>query len=131
MDNSDIFEPFNNDHLREFLSDIKKNIPLMDEISKRSYLHVNNFYKINICKLDDGSTLRIHMWKLVDDKTQNPHSHGWDFESKILYGEVENSIFEKSDDGEEFTQYVQTLNRHTGSSLISPFGATKISKFSS
>jgi hypothetical protein len=118
--NNDAFDIFNNQHLYNKLVEIEQDNNLLVEISKRSYLHVNNFYKINIGKLDDGTTIRIHLWKVADiNENQNPHSHGWNFESKILYGEIKNMDFEETDDENGiFFKFVQNLTQHKGISIV-------------
>jgi hypothetical protein len=117
---SDHFDIFNNQHLYNKLVEIEQDNNLLVEISKRSYLHVNNFYKINIGKLEDGTTIRIHLWKTADiNKNQNPHSHGWNFESKILYGEIKNTDFEEVvDNNGNYLKFMQNLTQHKGISIV-------------
>lgn len=65
-----------------------------EEILKRSYYHSNHFYKI-VLKIDDPVRVkyRLHYWNGDAKYTQNPHNHGWKFDSFIIQGALKDTHF--------------------------------------
>lgn len=117
LDNDDVFD---NDILLNILQKIKNDVYFKERICSRSYLHINNFYKINLGTLNDETIIRLHYWLKVDDPKQNPHSHGWDFTSKIIRGGIKEYVTSSNPEG-EFTLYKQNLTKHTKSSYINNY----------
>ena len=108
------FDAFNNVELLEFFFFLKSNTKAKEEVIGRSYLHPLNFYKLNLCRLGD-TTIRIHYWLKNNTAPQNPHRHGWDFESKVLRGEICNLDYAEpvpSENG-EYSHYKQIIENIT------------------
>lgn len=120
---------------KEFITLILNDKEKLDKISKRSYYHVNHFYKI-VLHEDNDYIYRLHIWKCLDFE-QNPHSHGWDFESKIIKGKFIHSKFNETkqeefcslnkkilsyDNGIIYDKYNILLNISNGSSNIELIG---------
>ena len=115
----DTFDAFDNEQLVNQLLRIQTDNELMSAISKRSYLHVNQFYKINLGVLLDGTTIRIHVWLLSPYLRQNPHSHAWNFESKIVWGSIDNCVYNATPDpGGIYVKNTQNLSQHRGMSIF-------------
>lgn len=85
--------------IKEMIDNILSSEEKIQEVCKRSYYHVNNFYKI-VLHIDDQKIYRLHYWKKVEFE-QNPHSHGWNFESIIISGKFRNTTFEETNEDED------------------------------
>jgi len=76
----------------EFLLNFLKTITEEQKeiIAKRSYYHTNHFFKV-VLSVDypkPGWKIRVHYWLKQPSFEQNPHSHGWDFTSRIIQGSL-------------------------------------------
>lgn len=69
--------------------DVAKRVGTLDptEVAHRSYKHPNGFYKLNLYKTN-GRTVRLHFWEKNIHMKQNPHDHGWNFESHVIRGQL-------------------------------------------
>lgn len=122
LDNIDVF---NNNELLVLLNDIKNNLAWKETICSKSYLHVNNFYKINIGTDSNNVVIRLHYWRKIDEQVQNPHCHGWDFKSKIVRGGLHDTHYlPKPDKDGSHVVYYQNLSKHASATLIEDVGET-------
>jgi hypothetical protein len=67
---------------------------LGNQFSPLAYLHPNGFLKIRVLTAESGQwSLRLHIWEpgLTDSDI---HTHRWDFASRIITGEVQESLYE-------------------------------------
>lgn len=91
-------------------------------VAERSYLHVNQFVKIPLCR-DAESVLRLHIWRDPEEQQQqqqNPHSHGWAFRSRVVRGSLTHTLFDVVVDRSEQQYTAYELD------LAHPDGTTKM-----
>ncbi len=97
------------------------------------------FVKVNILKIALGAAhkeyhLRLHLFdqSLQSGDIEGIHSHRWDFESAILYGELKSDIWELCDstaeDAELRTDIEKTTNDQTGDRSVNALGDVWIRK---
>ena len=83
-----------------YIKNLLQNLTLEDkkQIMERSFYHSNHFYKI-VLKIDErGNKLRLHYWKKKENFIQNPHNHGWSFESLLLRGSLMDVHYVETED---------------------------------
>lgn len=80
---------------------------LLEQVSRRSYLHGNGFYKI-VLEDNDLFRLRLHIWQPGARAEENIHDHRWHFASTVLAGTLETEIWEDGlpGHGEDFDEYL-------------------------
>ncbi len=121
----DFLMRIDNTGLISILTDLLYNPALLEQVSKRSYVHVMNFTKIVLVDgpKDRNFKLRLHIWwpgsnpnskkMIVEDK----HAHKWNFASRMMTGFFEDQLFteEKVDlHGEHvFTKLTDYLARQS------------------
>lgn len=115
-------------HVRALL--IVNTISALGPIAARSYVHANNqFVKIPLMA-DANTVLRMHIW--LDPKRggprcapQNPHSHGWAFQSRIIRGSFTHRRFALTAIGDSRDNAAATKYRRYEIDLVCPNQCTK------
>lgn len=89
-----------------FLSDEKK----LDEVSKRSYIHLNGFKRLVLFESEDKDIqIRLHVWD--EDFKQNKqddsdiHDHRWSFISYPIQGQFQERKFIEQSGGKFYEKY--------------------------
>lgn len=124
---SNLFENF---QLINYVKNLLNNDSKLETIAKQSYIHFNGFVKIPICKRCDKIT-RLHIWNISNEE-QNPHSHGWNFKSKIMKGKFINTLFaETLNIDSSCNKNVIYLNKNTHSTNIEYSQSVGLSEISS
>jgi hypothetical protein len=119
MDVLDQCDIFDNSELLTILQTIMNDDDWKTTICSKSYLHVNNFYKINLGTQKDGTTIRLHYWNKNTEYGQNPHSHGWNFTSKVIRGVLFETRYEQCEEkGGFMAKFQQDLTKHNKTSSI-------------
>ncbi|MEI6805719.1 MAG: hypothetical protein WCK49_04340 [Myxococcaceae bacterium] len=90
-----IFSPVTPSFISKIIDEILESDELLEEITKASYKNVTGFLKIVIAQGGKNSwKLRLHIWE--QGEKEYPHSHKWDFFSKILTGYLIQDIYVKT-----------------------------------
>lgn len=100
-----------NNSILEYITEILNDEEKMNQLANISYIHVNGFAKIPIYK-DSEKIIRIHIWMKNNKERQNPHSHGWSFNSKIIKGRFINQIYEDVTENKESYNDDQIVNKN-------------------
>jgi len=93
---------------------------LLEEISKRSYLHGNGFAKIVLVD-NPHFKCRLHVWRNSNTGVETLHNHRWSFASAIQAGAITADIFNDSvkPEAEYFKEYVyQREGASTSTSML-------------
>ena len=59
---------------------------------EKSFFHNLGFIKLVLLNLNDNSQVRLHMW-LQGIYNQTPHTHPWNFTSRILAGSITDNVY--------------------------------------
>ncbi len=79
----------------DILGEISRDENLLSQVVEASYKNATGFLKIVLLTGGAGSwKIRLHLWEQKEQK-EFPHSHKWDFYSKILSGILQQQIYDK------------------------------------
>lgn len=71
----------------------------------KSFFHSLGFIKLVLLNLENNSQIRLHLW-LKGDFLQTPHTHPWNFKSRILNGQLIDEIYDESNiNSKKFNKY--------------------------
>lgn len=109
------------------LSEILNNQEKIEEISKRSYLHGNGFYKI-ILEETNLFRLRLHIWNQGVIAEENIHDHRWHFASTIISGKMKSEIWEDaiSNNGEFLDEYLYVGKTKIQDAYLNYLGKSRV-----
>jgi len=97
---SAIAELLNYDTTAKIVDHLLQDPTALALIANRSYTHSLGFRKITLIDIDQGYTLRLHIWD-SDSQPDIPlveakHEHSFDFISRVLYGGMETQCYKIS-----------------------------------
>ena len=95
-----IAELLNHDTTAKIVDHLLQDPSALTLIANRSYTHSLGFRKITLIDIDQGYTLRLHIWD-SDSQPDIPlveakHEHSFDFISRVLYGGMETQCYKIS-----------------------------------
>jgi len=92
--------------LRGVIQSILGNPEEMKRISQKSYRHITGMERLELAS-EGGYGLRVHYWMPRDREvfTEDPHSHIYNFASKVMSGVLITDLFTEGEDGDDMDMY--------------------------